>query len=64
MFPGRVGFGYDMGATKALEGGDDAQHALEIADAAALEVEMRWAEPYRQYKWWSKVSCTFNAVLN
>ncbi|EIE19314.1 cytochrome P450 [Coccomyxa subellipsoidea C-169] len=51
---GRVGFGYDMGATKALEGGDNAQHALEIADAAALEVEMRWAEPYRQYKWWSK----------
>ncbi|KAK9914782.1 hypothetical protein WJX75_000489 [Coccomyxa subellipsoidea] len=51
---GRVGFGYDMGATKALEGGNDAQHALETADAAALEVEKRWAEPYRPYKWWSK----------
>lgn len=44
-----------MGATKALEGGNDAQHALETADAAALEVEKRWAEPYRPYKWWSKV---------
>ncbi|CAL8468296.1 g7836 [Coccomyxa elongata] len=51
---GRVGFGYDMGATAALEGRGDAQHALETADAAAYEVEMCWAQPYRQYKWWSK----------
>ncbi len=53
---GRVGFGYDMGATAALEGHGDAQHALETADAAAYEVELCWAQPYRQYKWWSKVS--------
>ena len=44
-----------MGATAALEGAGDAQHALETADAAAYEVEMCWAQPYRQYKWWSKV---------
>lgn len=45
-----------MGATKELEDTTGAQHALEIADAAGKEVERRWAEPYRRYRWWSKVS--------
>jgi hypothetical protein len=60
-FAGRVGFGYDMGATKELEDATGAQHALEIADDAAKEVERRWAEPYRKYRWWSRVRATLSS---
>ena len=51
---GLVGFGYDMGAlAEAADGGSSSvQHALEVTDAAAEEIEKRWAEPLRRFKLW------------
>ena len=28
----------------------------QVADAAGIEIERRWNEPYRKYRLWSKVS--------
>ena len=43
-----------MGATseEAGEKGSNVQHAMELTDAAAAEIERRWAEPMRRYKLW------------
>ncbi|CAK0779841.1 hypothetical protein CVIRNUC_004867 [Coccomyxa viridis] len=52
---GQIGFGYDMGAVaEAANSKVDAGHSLEVADAAATEVERRWAEPFRGYKFWKE----------
>ena len=39
-------------------------HALivQVADAAATEVERRWAEPFRGYKFWKEVSACAAAL--
>ena len=51
---GLVGFGYDMGALAEASDGSSSsvQHSMEVTDAAAEEIERRWAEPLRRHKLW------------
>ena len=51
---GRVGFGRDMGATRALTG-DDSGRAMEATANALLEAEKLMTGPLRRYRFWDKV---------
>ncbi len=51
---GRVGFGRDMGATRALTG-DDSGHAMEATAVAMAEADALNLDPLRKYKLWRKV---------
>ncbi|KAK9820314.1 hypothetical protein WJX72_008814 [[Myrmecia] bisecta] len=50
---GRVGFDRDMGATKSLAGGPASSNVAATSDAMQ-EVENRFREPYRRFKFWRK----------
>ena len=51
---GRVGFGRDMGATRALAG-DDSGRAMEATATAMAEADRLITDPLRKYKFWLKV---------
>ena len=52
---GRVGFGKDMGATRALTG-DASGQAIDATSAGMLEADRRQTDPLRKYMVWRKVS--------
>jgi hypothetical protein len=52
---GQVGFGRDMGATRALLGRDEPGQAISATQAALAEAEMGLIDPLRRYKLWRPV---------
>lgn len=52
---GQVGFGRDMGATRALLGGDEPGQAISATQAGLAEAEMGLIDPLRRYKLWRPV---------
>ena len=52
---GQVGFGRDMGATRALLGGDEPGQAIRATQAGLAEAEMGLIDPLRRYKLWRPV---------
>lgn len=55
---GLVGFEQDMGATSSLDSSSQASNCLATTIPAMAEVECRFREPFRAFKFWSKVLVT------